>query len=204
MGMFDFILGSGEASIDPNVGAQVSNINTLAGDVRTQTKDLLAQKKELYDPVTKQFVTDASTIDSPQNQEIAAGQAGAQVRSSYGKASEANARNLARLGINPGSGKATAFSSQAALDQAAQEAGTMNATRQAVKDRGVALRAGVVNQGNVVQSQIDQGNSTALSGYNTSGNLSLGVSQMQTQAEQACANNVSTLVGMGLGAWAGM
>jgi hypothetical protein len=203
MGMFDFIFGDGKANIDPNVGQQVTNLNNTSATVAGQGADLYKQKQTLYDPVAAQYVDDAQTVDSTGNQETAAGLAGGQVRSSFAKAQDANTRQLESLGINPGSGNALALNKVGDLNEAAQEADAQNTARENVKGIGRSMRAGVVQQGNTVTGQALNAEGQAISGYNSSGNLSLGVTNANLEAKSERDNMIGSAIGFGLGAWAG-
>lgn len=114
---------------------------------QAQAVDQWNRFQTLFAPVENQMVKDAMTIDTPAEQERAAGDAGTQVVKSYDAAQKQNSRNLASMGINPNSGRALAANSTVGAMKAADEASAMNNARQIVRDKGITLRAGAANFG---------------------------------------------------------
>lgn len=208
MGMFDFVLGSGNAgSVSPNVEKQAANAAALADTIKSNGLDTNANYNTLYKPVEQQFVNDAANYDSQANQDLAAGEAGAQVRSSFDKVGKAGARYLASLGINPNSGRALDTVNQTNMTEAANEAGAMNDARLKVRQQGINLRGGVINQGNTVANRALNEEQAALGGYNTSGNISIGGANAQANIADANTKNQAMnadLLGSVVGAGAGL
>jgi|GEM_PF-5364547 len=198
--------GSGAPGVPANIATQAGNIAGLGDIAKGWATDDRQRFQDIYQPVENKFVDDALNFDSADNQERAAGAAGGLVRKSYRKVRDESNRNLARFGINPNSGRALDLNKQIDMDQAANEASQMNLARQGIRDRGIALRAGVVNQGNVVGNQASRGLTTAMSGYGASGNLSLGESSAltnkfnaETAREGLNWNKFGDVVGAGAG-----
>jgi hypothetical protein len=170
-------------------GAPHSAKLTTQGDKFNAIGDAQQSKyQSLYAPVENQYVSDAQNIDSVENQNLAAGEAGSQVRSSYDKAAQAQSRNLASMGINPNSGRALDAGNQIDMSRAADEAGAMNAARLGVRDRGVAMRTGVVAQGNNVSNQSLQAIQAGTSAYGNAGNLAIGTATAGTNAFSASSD----------------
>lgn len=184
---FNWVLnGQGSASgVGPNLADQASNMSKLSSDLQGRSDAQWEKYNNLYAPVEEQAVQDAENIDSQQNQDAAAANASSQVRSSAAQARAATERNNASMGINPASGRSQDTENQLDMATAAQDADAQNQARQAVRDRGIAMRQGVVQQGNNVANNSTLNAQTALGGYNGSGNLTIGGTNANTGAFNA-------------------
>ncbi len=158
----------------------------------------------LFAPVEDQMVKDATTIDTPAEQERAAGEAGTQVVKSYDAAQKQSARNLASMGINPNSGRALAATSTVGTMKAADEANAMNSARQVVKDKGITLRAGAANFGrnmpntaaNSYGLTLNAGNSAVNNQNATMATANANAAQMNSGFNTSVGANSSAMQGL--------
>jgi hypothetical protein len=143
--------------------------------------------QKTYVPVEDKMVSDAMTIDSEGEQARAAGEAAAGVQSQYDNGMAQGRRSMAAMGINPNSGRASALEQEGALGLAASKAGAATGARLAVRDRGVALRAGAANLGRGLGNTVSNAYGTAI----TAGNSSLNNQATVNNMANANANMVS-------------
>lgn len=117
-----------------------------------------------YQPIERQMAAEAKAEGSPEQQESEAARARAGVAGSYEGARAAGGRDLARMGVNPNSGRFGDFSLQTNLAQSSDEAGSMNNARTQARMRGIALRSGVSQFGRGMPQTGIASDSLALSG----------------------------------------
>jgi hypothetical protein len=159
--------------------------------------------KSTFRPLEQRIVDEAEKYDSPEEQERAAGAASASVKQNVSQATAANQRTLARMGVNPNSGRAMVTANETAITGALGEAAAENTARTSVKTLGAAKRMDAASLGrNLPSSQatsaglgITAGNSavnatattngTAISGANSVGGL---YSSAGNQFSNASAN----------------
>lgn len=103
--------------------------------------------QDSYKPLEMSLISDAQTAGSAAEYERAAGQAEADVSGAFGRAREANARDLASYGLSPGDGRFQAQLAGLDLSKAAVGAGAQNRARQAVKDMAWRKKMGVAALG---------------------------------------------------------
>lgn len=118
--------------------------------------------KTMYSPLEERYIADAQNYDSAENYAKAAGQAQADVSSSFGKARDQLTRTP---GLDTSSPAYTA--ALAGLDQAeaANSAVGQNAARQKVKDTAWSRRSDALNLGKGLQAgAISAANSSSLVG----------------------------------------
>lgn len=156
---------------DPAIStsAQVNSGIALSNEARAQQQ--WDRYLQIYAPVEESSVSDAMTIDSTANQDIAAGAAASDVRGSFDKARGSRAREMASMGINPTAGRTQAFNNEASLMQAAAEAGAKTGARRTVNDRGIAMRAGVSNLGRGMPNTVSAMSSGAVNANNSAANI---------------------------------
>lgn len=82
---------------------------------------------------------DAKSFDTEARREELAGQAGADVRQAFGAARGTAARDMARMGVNPASGRFAASMGQLSTQEALAEAGAKTTARRAARQEGVAM-----------------------------------------------------------------
>lgn len=187
--------------------------------------------QDIFAPVEEQMAQEAMAFGSKADQEAEATAARAGVaRSMEGQRGQLQ-REMARMGVNPGSPAYMAALAEGGTQQAAAEAGAMNNARRSTRLQGMALRQGVAqfgrnmpstglasdsaalaggqagtsilgqqaairNQGTNVAINAYQG---AQSGFNSEGQLGLGITQAKQQQQQANFNQTwQNLTGLGM------
>lgn len=151
---------------------------------------------ETFKPIEDKFIADATGYDTPERQAAAAAEAKADVTTAAAGAKAAAQRQAIGLGIKPGSGAFAGIDRAGELGTALATAGAQNTARTAVRDKGLALEADVVNLGRGLPAQSAQAASLGLSAG--SGAVGLG------QANQNLFNSSTGIVGNGYsGAMAG-
>lgn len=135
-----------------------------------QATDAINRYKTVFQPVQDQFVNTAQNYDSAQNQSDMAAQAKADVMANGNAQKQSTIRQMASMGINPNSGRFQAITQGGDTTTALAAAGAQNNTRQAVRDKALALKADAVNMGNGVQA----GGATAASLGLNAGNAVVG------------------------------
>ena len=183
--------------------------NAWAREDRTRTK-------EVFQPLQDEFIQAAREYDTPEKQAQAAAEARADVVKSMGLQSQANSRQMARMGINPNSGR---FQEQNRLDNlntALASAGAQNAARTQVRDKALALKGDAINIGSGLPSSaaaayglgMNAGNSATGNAVQANGNwlANVGiVGQGMQGAMQGYANQgniLNSLYGNQVNAWA--
>jgi len=129
---------------------------------------------DTYQPIERQMAKEAMAEGSPEQQETEAAKARAGVAGSYEAARAAGGRDLARMGVNPNSGRFGDFALQAGHSQASSEAGASNFARDAARARGIALRSGVSQFGRGMPQTGIASDSLALSGGRAAAATGLG------------------------------
>jgi len=112
-----------------------------------QADDYINYMKTTFRPIEQALAKDAMTAGSPEEQEAAAAKDRAAVASSYESARGTAGREMARMGVNPNSGRFGEFMKTTYNAQAADEAGSMNLARDREKTTGRAFRMGVAGLG---------------------------------------------------------
>lgn len=100
-----------------------------------------------FQPIEKQMAEEAKSYDSAEAQDRAAGDAGSAVARNMGLARDANQRAMARMGVNPASGRYASTMQQQGNMEALARAGAETGARSSLRDKGIALRAGAANFG---------------------------------------------------------
>lgn len=152
----DWLKFSKEAYAESLVRQEVTD--KLSNQVTTQQLDDMRKASgrsdtewdrynNLFKPVEDRMVDDANNYDTPEAQAKAAAEAKADVMSNAGQAQEQNTRQMASMGIAPGSGRFAGVDRANDLSTALASAGAQNGAREQVKATGMALREGVANFG---------------------------------------------------------
>lgn len=102
---------------------------------RAWTLGRRGQLSGLQDQLTK----DAQDFDTEQRRDQLKGEAFADVNTAFSNARDQGARAMARMGVNPSSGKALAMNNQTSLAQAAALAGASHKVNSAARAEGYAL-----------------------------------------------------------------
>lgn len=109
--------------------------------------DYDAYNKGTFRPLEKGIVADASAYDTPERREAAAGAAGAAVQQSLTQAHDADNRTLARMGVNPNSGRALATQNETSISGALAESAAENNARTQVETLGAAKKMDAASLG---------------------------------------------------------
>lgn len=107
-------------------------------------------------PVEDAMFKDATGYDTPERQETEAGKAGAAVTQQITQATEAQTRNLSRMGVNPSAGRTQAAGDTLAITGALGKASAENTSRKATADMGIMLRKDAANFGRGMTSTAAQ------------------------------------------------
>jgi hypothetical protein len=99
----------------------------------------MLSRRDLLSGVQDKLVKDAADFNTEARREELAGQALADVNTAASSARDQSARALARMGVNPGSGRALALDQQTQIAQTAAGAGAANKARESARAEGYAL-----------------------------------------------------------------
>lgn len=126
-------------------GAQQSlDAQKQANEFATSQENFYNQN---YQPLEKQFIDQAKNWDTPQSEQLVAGQAQEQVASQFAQARSAASQQLESFGVDPTSTRYAALDVGTRTQQAAAEAGQGTAAIQNRQQQGMALESGAINTG---------------------------------------------------------
>jgi hypothetical protein len=189
-----------------------------------QAKDYYDYQVGTFRPVEQGLVRQAQEFDTEAYREQLASQAAADTARAFGAAEGATARNLARRGVGPGSGNAMAMQNQNALALASARAGAATGARNQAEQLGYArkLDAAGLGRGLAGASTAAYGGATGAGSAGLGSAMAPGTQYQQGMAgagttlgnvlsSQTSAYNagmqqadpLASIVGMGVGAWAG-
>jgi len=106
-----------------------------------------ARYESIFQPLEEQLAYDAENYASAEEQEYQAGKAEADVAAQFEQARQAATERLEGYGVDPSQTRQGALDLGTRIAEAAAQASAGNQTRQAVKDRGMALRSEAINVG---------------------------------------------------------
>ena len=112
-----------------------------------QGKDYYDYNKSTFRPVEKQMVADAQSFDTDAYRNQLATRAAADSGIAFNRTRQANERAMARMGVNPNSGRFQGMAQQSGLMQAANRAGAMTGTRERAQQTGYARKLDAVGMG---------------------------------------------------------
>lgn len=170
--------------------------------------------KSVYEPLQDQFIEEAQGYDTPEARAEAVREAQADVSQAISTTNATAARNNARMGIDPRSGRAQAGQAAAGVGQSLALAGAANSARKQVESEGRSLRANAVNLGSgfavnpatslgMANSSGSSGFSGAMQGQQQMGNM-LNTQYQQQMATYNANNAASSSLFGGLGSIAGL
>ena len=166
------------------------------------------QYQTTFQPIEEKMAQEAMDYGSEADQERATGQAAADVSQQFQSQRAAAQRQLASMGVKPNSGTFMAQSRESDAAEAAARAAAMTGTRQAVKDKGVSLRAGAAafgrNQTNTAGQQVGLSTGTGSAATQSAGagvgsTLAAGNSINAGYGAQIDAANSAVRANLGLG-----
>ena len=167
-----------------------------------------SQYQTTFQPIEEKMAQEAMDYGSEADQERATGQAAADVSQQFQSQRAAAQRQLASMGVKPNSGTFMAQSRESDAAEAAARAAAMTGTRQAVKDKGVSLRAGAAafgrNQTNTAGQQVGLSTGTGSAATQSAGagvgsTLAAGNSINAGYGAQIDAANSAVRANLGLG-----
>lgn len=195
----DFYKGIYASDIRPGQERQQALTQRLADDYldtsATQKQfaaDQNAYYKDTFQPVERQMVRDAMDYDSADNVRRVSGEAAANVNQQFSNVRGQSARLAGRYGLS-----STAFSGPQGAAERAQAlgaAGAATGAATAVRDKGIALRAGASNFGRNMPNTA----SNYYAGANQSGAGAMGAGQAQMNNAAAGANFMGQGFGLAL------
>lgn len=189
-----------------------------------QAQDYYNYQTETFRPLERGLVADATRFSTEGYREQQAREAAAAAGRAFSSTEAANQRAMASMGVNPNSGRALAMRNQTNLGLAAQRANAMTGARQQAEQMGWARRMDATGLGRNLAGASTAAYTGATQAGSSAGGMyqAPGASYMQglssagqTQgailnAQTSYANTVNqqadpfaTIVGMGLGGWAG-
>ncbi len=138
----------------------------LATDQAKWSREDRDRYNSVYKPLEDDFIKEATNYATEDRQNEAAAEARADVQTAAANNRAATERANAAVGITPGSGRFAGVQAASDLGTTLAEAGAANTSRQAVRDKGLALKADVVNLGKGLPAQAaaGAGGSVAASG----------------------------------------
>lgn len=119
----------------------------LATDQANWAREDRDRYETTFKPVEDEFVKEASNYDTAERQNEAAAEARGDVSTAAANARAASERQSASMGISPTSGRFAGIQATTDMNSTLAEAGAANSARQAVRDKGLALKADVANLG---------------------------------------------------------
>ncbi|WP_331373775.1 tail fiber domain-containing protein [Sinorhizobium chiapasense] len=171
--------------------------------------------EKTFKPIEDDFIKEATNYATEDRQSEAAAEARADVQTAAANQRAASERANASMGVTPGSGRFAGV--QASSDMAATlaEAGAANGARQAVRDKGLALKADVANMGRGLPAQAAgsaggsvSAGATALSGSQATNGQYLASTNIMGQGFQGAmqgyagmGSTLNTEYGLQLDAW---
>ena len=167
-----------------------------------------SQYQTTFQPIEEKMAQEAMDYGSEADQERATGQAAADVSQQFQSQRAAAQRQLASMGVKPNSGAFMAQNRESDAAEAAARAAAMTGTRQAVKDKGVSLRAGAAafgrNQTNTAGQQVGLSTGTGSAATQSAGagvgsTLAAGNSINAGYGAQIDAANSAVRANLGLG-----
>ncbi len=161
----------------------------LAAEQAAWSKEDRQRYKDVYQPIENDYIHEATNYATEARQDEAAAAARADVQTAAATARAATQRQAASMGIDPASGRYAGVQATTDMNQTLVEAGAANTARQAIRDKGLALKADVVNMG---KGYASSAGTAAAGSVNASGNALSG-----SQASNAQALSASTIMNQG-------
>ena len=210
----------GGNSTDPRVGEAALRNAELGEDYLAWMQDQASvsngwaeedrsRYQTVFEPLQDQFIEEAQDYDTPERRAARAREAGGDVRKNAAMARDANSRAMARMGVDPRSGRAKEINSAASLREGLAVAGASNSTRRQVEAEGRNLRAQAVNLGSGFAvnpaTSLGMASGAVSSGFNGAmqgNNQMAAILNQQQQQRNASSNSlwgrIGGLAGMGL------
>jgi hypothetical protein len=148
-----FAIGNQRQQAMDDLTSKVTNQQLAAQDENMANARQDRQRyQQVFQPLQDQFIQTANNYDSPEREAEQAAAASSDVQAQAAQARDANTRAMTSMGVNPNSGRFAGITAAQDTQTALNAAGAANNARQAVRDRGLALRADAINLGNGLPS----------------------------------------------------
>lgn len=160
--------GAGDRQYASEIGRKVGDRQVLSMDQQYQiADDYWNYQKDTFRPLEMGLVQQASEYDTQARRDSEAAKAVSGVQSQMDATQQQQQRSLARMGVNPSSGKFAALANQTSLTGAAAKAGAANKARNDIETKGFAMQMDAsglgrnlaTNQTAAANSALSQGNS---------------------------------------------
>lgn len=113
--------------------------NRTAFDQSQADRAYTLERRGVLSGMQDKLVSDANSFDTEARRNELAGQAGADVEQAFASQRGSTARSMARMGVNPSSGRFAAMTGQMDMAQATARAGASNTARTAARTEGRAM-----------------------------------------------------------------
>jgi hypothetical protein len=213
-------MGKKSSGNDPRIGEAALKSAELGEDYLAWMKDQSkisnawadedrGRYKSVFEPLQDQFIEEAQAYDTAERRGTAAREAVADVKTQSLMAKDAAGREMARMGVDPRSGRAAATTGAMTLREGLAAAGAANSARKQVESEGRALKANAVNLGSgfavnpatslgMSSSAMSSGFNGAMSGQNQMASLLTQQQQMKNASADSLWGGIGSVAGMGL------
>lgn len=206
----------------------VTRLATTMADAQqqqmTQAQDYYDYAKGTFRPVEQGLVKQAQEFDTEAYRQQLAAKAAADAAKAFQGAQGVSMREATRRGVNPASGAFGAASNANALGLAAMQTGAQNQARQQAEQLGWARKmdvtglgrglagastaaySGATSAGQTAGGTMMSAGNQYMTGLSNAGNTMGTIVNSQTSAYNAGMNQAdpfATIIGMGVGGWAG-
>jgi len=193
---------------------QEMQLGTAADQMKWSREDR-ERYKSTFQPIEDEYIAQVKEYDSPAKQEAAAAEARGEVQSAAATSRATARREAEALGVNPTAGRYAGIEKAGELTTGLASAGAANAARTSVRDKALALKAGVMDFGRGLPTQsvaaatagLNAGNSAVSSGQANQSLYQQSTGIMNTGYQggmsgyQGQATTLTNKYGMELDAW---
>lgn len=168
-----------------------------------QARELDARRKGVFQPLEDKLIAEANEFDTDAKREQLAGEAMADVNRAFGSARGQQTRELARMGVDPSSGRALAIGEQGKVAQALELARAGTQTRQQARAEGRALKMdaigigrGVIGNQATMQSLAQNGGNAAVGAAGAGVNVNQSGAPLMAQGFGSAMQGYGTMSGL--------
>lgn len=170
-------------------GVRYENLDRLYEMQANQGQQMMDFANKNVYPAFESMMDESKGVGSIANQEVAAGQAGADVQASIGQGKKQLSENLASMGVNPADPRYANTMAQMELEGAAMGASAQTGARDKTKQLGYARVKDAVSLGMGIPSD-------ATSALNSAGSFASSAANMQAQGAQTQAMNQGNIAAL--------
>lgn len=178
------------------MNAAADTYNATAAEQNAFAKQQTGRYNSTFAPIENRIASDAMTWDSAERQDAEAAKAKGDVVANAAQQQAAQQRNMVSMGVNPMSGRFAAGARSDAITTALGAAGAQNATRDNVRQQGIALRGQAAGVG---QQVLGNANTATSLGMQATG-AGLGATQSAYQTKAAGTGQAMNAITGGLAA----